>query len=923
MSRTTAISGWIGTVLLVGAAPLFADEWDSSVSWDISGQTVFSTSKHFDIRKTPTHEDGSANNPAPTTSAMNTAFGYLENAWTVYHEQMKFIVPDAASAIKHKVRVYLYEKIDALYGGADQYGPGLWLGIGALLDNWGLAHEYSHGLQSISGGMQRSDYASWFYESHANWMAHQVIPSNAHCSEMLVNYPYLYLGSTRDRYCNWQFFEYLKDRHGGTDAVNDIWRNSLRSTAAGVTQETPFTALMRNKNWSVATFNDTIGDWAMHNVTWDYSNGAVYRSNYGSYDDRSRQKRNRVTMLERTDSVNNRYLSPSYWAPQALGYNLVRIYPDQSASNSTITVKFRGITQATPNSTSWGSYEKQPASVANPNSDWRWGVVAIDAGNNPRYSALQKGAAGDMNFQVLSSDKAVYMVVVATPSVYTRIFWDQMYYTLYRYPYMVEFAGAKAEGYQANAWAAPAGTTCRARTANWQGCVASTATVDASVYVAPNARILGSARVTGNVRLEGMATVQNATVSGYAVIRDQARVLGGTVAENALVEDHASVYAGTVNGSAQVGALSLVDGGTVSGSGKFYGVMNQLGSGVTIGGTAQMLGDNEIYSTISTGVFYGMVDDGIKNNSAWGAARTAPVVEVTAPGPYTWPNVSASSSSSAPVSSSSATVSSSSAAVSSSSVKVSSSSATASSSSTTASSSSAASSCIAFVNGVGGYLTHCYNTGLAGMAANTCYTQNPATSAVSWINANANETYWWSVTPCTGTASSSSVAASSSSVKVSSSSVAVSSSSVQASSSSVTASSSSAKASSSSAASSCIAFVNGVGNYASNCYSSGLTYMASGVCYTLNPERGVSPTWINANANDSWWWSPVSCTGIQVKLAPSLASTISSYRVYGLDGRPLLRSRSYPQQLPAGRWIVIAQDRSGNIVQRWVESRNY
>lgn len=98
--------------------------------------------------------------------------------------------------------------------------------------------------------------------------------------------------------------------------------------------------------------------------------------------------------------------------------------------------------------------------------------------------------------------------------------------------------------------------------------------------------------------------------------------------------------------------------------------------------------------------------------------------------------------------------------------------------------------------------------------------------------------------------------------------------------------------------------------------------MASGVCYTLNPERGVSPTWINANANDSWWWSPVSCTGIQVKLAPSLAATISSYRVYGLDGRPLLRSSSYPQQLPAGRWIVIAQDRSGNIVQRWLESRN-
>jgi len=98
--------------------------------------------------------------------------------------------------------------------------------------------------------------------------------------------------------------------------------------------------------------------------------------------------------------------------------------------------------------------------------------------------------------------------------------------------------------------------------------------------------------------------------------------------------------------------------------------------------------------------------------------------------------------------------------------------------------------------------------------------------------------------------------------------------------------------------------------------------MASGKCYTLNPARGASPSWINSNASDTWWWSPVSCSGILVKLGWTGNSSISSYRVYGLDGKPLLRSSSYPHDLPTGRWIVVAQDRRGAIVQRWITERN-
>ena len=57
----------------------------------------------------------------------------------------------------------------------------------------------------------------------------------------------------------------------------------------------------------------------------------------------------------------------------------------------------------------------------------------------------------------------------------------------------------------------------------------------------------------------------------------------------------------------------------------------------------------------------------------------------------------------------------------------------------------------------------------------------------------------------------------------------------------------------------CIAWVNGTGGYGDHCYNSGLSNMEEGKCYTLNPTCGQNPTWINENANDTYWWMETSC----------------------------------------------------------------
>ena len=91
-------------------------------------------------------------------------------------------------------------------GPADSGEMGMWISPSFLQDHWGLAHELTHALQNATGGLTESQYTGWILESHANWMAHQIDEyhnSEVQCSTMLVNYPHLYLGSTRDRYyCN-------------------------------------------------------------------------------------------------------------------------------------------------------------------------------------------------------------------------------------------------------------------------------------------------------------------------------------------------------------------------------------------------------------------------------------------------------------------------------------------------------------------------------------------------------------------------------------------------------------------------------------------------------------------------------------------------------------------------------------------------
>lgn len=556
----------------------------------------------------------------------------LERIREFYIGTVGFPEPYAGDPVMYKASINISNRGWATGSGTGKKDPAMWLHFNAFKDSHALAHEFAHCLQHSTMGMRDSSYVGWFWESHAEWMAHQMFPDQAGCSFQLLEASHLYYGSTRDRYGNWQFWEYIKDTFGYS-AINDMWAKAKKLGEPGYKSEDPLSVLARNMGWSMSELNDQFGLWAMHNATWDYKNGEALRKIYGSYDDRSGLRRNRVSILTPVNEDLGRYVIPDYRAPQRGGYNLVRIIPEGSGKMRSVHVRFKGHVQDEPGVGEFKSeFENEPKSVPAPDSDWRWGLVAVDKSGKPRYSALQRGAQANLVFPLREDEDEVWLVVTATPKEMQQIFWDQMYYTIYRYPWAIEIKGGKPE---ASHFPPVADSTKNKGAAhpNGGGWVDASADVDKSAYIGPNARVLGNAKVKDNARIEDYAVVRDkGVVSGKAVLSGHALVgREGEVSGDARIEDEASVYEGMVGEQARIGALTLVEGrkSRITGKANVRAVMNRVRE-AELSGSVRLLGDLELAtSKLSKGVFYGMVTDEMANNARWGAERTEPTSEVT------------------------------------------------------------------------------------------------------------------------------------------------------------------------------------------------------------------------------------------------------------------------------------------------------
>ena len=186
-----------------------------------------------------------------------------------------------------------------------------------------------------------------------------------------------------------------------------------------------------------------------------------------------------------------------------------------------------------------------------------------------------------------------------------HIVWDQLYNTIYRYPYMVQLANAWPDGWQGGTQAAcPSGLV---RVANGGGCGPSG--LASTVFVGPYATVLSTATVSGNAQIQDHATIVKGTVTGGTSRRAQPgrphHDAGQRLQRQRLGDGEDHLHAARLLRERPVpraAARSLI------GDVEFRGVG----------------------FTESAGTFYGFVDNTIK-------AATS-TTDVTMAGPYTWRN---------------------------------------------------------------------------------------------------------------------------------------------------------------------------------------------------------------------------------------------------------------------------------------------
>jgi len=498
------------------------------------------TSTHFALR----WGDENHKNFKIDDAFVDKSLEWLEQLWTLYIEKLKF------PAGKHHFKINAYLTETGLkpflkgyaFGFPDPENYGVLIGEPSIYSfgHNGSAHELGHALQGETLGFRDSEYVGWFWECHAQLMAHQATGRRdlPHVLDRYAQTCQWDIASTRHHYGCWIFFQYIAERTpDGMQYVNNLWseprKHKDEDAIAKLRRMYPFTG-DRDKGWA-----DLIGDYAKRNVAWNfYKLGAEYRTSLKFFGDMDH--RNYFTYLEPSPSRPGWFRVPRIYAPQQNGYNIVPLIPD--AASGTVSVELSGFLEPSRS------------------SEWRATLVAVDPAFKERFSETLASGTGKIE---LKEGERLFVVVAATPLKHSPPKFVERFPDIPYYPYEIRCAGATPRNLSARIRSLPAGVKSHLHD-NGGGLVADTAQVAPTAFVGRGAAVLDHARVEGNAHIEDFATVSgdavvtdSAVVSGNALVTRRARVEG-----EALVTDYAELYDNArVTGRARIFGAGRVYGG--------------------------------------------------------------------------------------------------------------------------------------------------------------------------------------------------------------------------------------------------------------------------------------------------------------------------------------------------------------------------
>jgi len=430
--------------------------------------------------------------------------------------------------------------------------------LGYKTPNGCTPHECGHGWGNQGPGLPGPG-APGLGEAAANWIEQLHLAGYPQQSPV-VGMP---MGHAAVYYGDMSIFNYFMEAPGyGVKFINklffdpnvaggdDVIRKSIRVDTSGALDK-------------AGAIHDGLGMMNAKMLNMDFWNHRVgVQFPYDADTTRSGYHFSRIPMVRQPGVTGTWYRPEWTCTPQTLSNNYIPLTVTATGSNRTIACDFR------------------PATDAVRGSSFRACFVAFNQNKELRYGRVWN--AGMNSFTLADDEKTVYLAVIACPREWNIMFHcDYLTDNVAMFPYRISLTGANPLGWQ---WDAPSGDF-RIQTLGG-GKVANTATVDASVYVGPNAMVLGTAKVYGNSRIEDYALVDgnavigrsgqpdNPVISGHAYVTGTAQVYGhakvrdygwvwgaSKVYDNAIVMAHSSVNGASVFGCAVLNQAPLRDSG--------------------------------------------------------------------------------------------------------------------------------------------------------------------------------------------------------------------------------------------------------------------------------------------------------------------------------------------------------------------------
>jgi len=281
-----------------------------------------------------------------------------------------------------------------------------------------------------------------YWEQCAQWQSFQDYPEESITQEANVNVwkqnHHRHFNHEWQRYASYWWQYYLTQKHG-IEAYGKIWQESQYP------EDPLMTAARLYCDNDMEKFYDEYYDYAARCVTYDFDAVHQYVNdnalNYG------------VTMLKNSDGA----FQPAYSeCPGTTGFNVIPL--DLPAAGATVSASLKAIAPGSALiSTDAGqmvdgdgkavgtttTYNQQ----SNTSSCYRLGFVSVDGSNNAKYGAMATGKDATAEYTVPSDARKLYLVVVATPTTYSRQYWNDTESDDEQWPYEVSFGNTTLKGY--------------------------------------------------------------------------------------------------------------------------------------------------------------------------------------------------------------------------------------------------------------------------------------------------------------------------------------------------------------------------------------------------------------------------------------------------------------------------------------------